>query len=266
MTDDLFVTSWGRGPDVVFLHGLGASSRYWEGLARAGGGYRGTAPDLLGFGRSPRPPDATYDADCHVTALERTLPPRAFVVAHSMGAIVAAAFAARHPERVSGLLLLGLPAYPDEATARHSIGGLGLLARLTAEGRPSARLICTAMCRIRPLAIALAPIVIRDLPPAVASDGARHTWPSYSRSLRCVVLEHRVVDDLNATSSPVHLVHGEADRSAPVAYVQELVDRTPLRRPRLQLHLLEGDHHLAVRRPETVAALLASCMDVAGGA
>ncbi len=130
MTSELFVTSWGRGPDVVFLHGLGASSRYWERLAQASDGYRGTAPDLLGFGRSPSPPDAAYDIACHVAALEPVLPPRAFVVAHSMGAIVAAALAALHPDRVSGLLLLGLPAYPDEATAREAVGGLGLLARL----------------------------------------------------------------------------------------------------------------------------------------
>lgn len=262
MTSELFVTSWGHGPDVAFLHGLGASSRYWERLAQASGGYRGTAPDLLGFGRSPSPPDATYDVADHVDALERVLPPRAFVVAHSMGAIVAAAFAARHPERVSGLLLLGLPAYPDEATAREAVGGLGLLARLTADGRPAARVICKSMCRIRPLAIALAPLVIGDLPPAVASDGARHTWPSYSRSLRHVVLEHRVVADLTATNMPVHLAHGNSDRSAPLTFVRELVDHASGRKPPLHLHVLRGDHHLAVRRADAIAALLTDVIQV----
>ncbi|MDQ6696041.1 MAG: hypothetical protein M3Z46_01110 [Actinomycetota bacterium] len=51
----LFTARWGRGPDVLFLDGLGASSRYWDALVEAGGDYRGTAPDLLGFGRSPAP-------------------------------------------------------------------------------------------------------------------------------------------------------------------------------------------------------------------
>lgn len=264
MTSRLHVAEWGHGPDVVFLHGLGASSRYWEPLAEAGGEYHGVAPDLLGFGRSPSPSDAAYDVASHLEALESILPPRAFVVGHSMGAILAAALAARHPERVSGLVLLGLPAYPDEDSARASVGGLGLLARLTADGRPSARRICRAMCRVRPLAIALAPIVIRDLTPSVASDGARHTWESYSRSLRRIVLEHRASDDLAATNVPVDLVHGNDDRSAPLAFVRSLVERSSDRRPALRLHVLRGDHHVAIHQPAAVAAILTNALLAAG--
>lgn len=260
MSEGLFVTSWGRGPDVVFLHGLGASSRYWEALAGASGGYRGIAPDLLGFGRSPSPPTATYDVDCHLAALEPHLPRRAFVVAHSAGAILAAALAARQPERVSGLLLIGLPAYPDESAARDAVGDLGLLARLTAEERPAARVICNAMCRMRPLAMVLAPLVIRDLPPSIASDGARHTWPSYSRTLRRVVIEHRAVDDLLRSLVPTTLVHGAEDRAAPVGFVRQLGDRAHARIPALNLRVAPGDHHLAVRQPELVARALTEAL------
>ncbi len=71
--DSLFVARRGHGPDVVFLHGLGASSRYWEPLAAASSGCRATAPDLLGFGRSPSPPEGSYDVDCHLGALMRQL-------------------------------------------------------------------------------------------------------------------------------------------------------------------------------------------------
>lgn len=162
--DSLFVARWGDGPDVVFLHGLGASSRYWEPLAAASSGYRATAPDLLGFGRSPSPPEASYDVDCHLGVLMPQLPRRAVVVAHSTGAILAAALAARHPDRVASMLLLGLPAYPDEEAARRSVGGLGLLARLTVDGSPAARWVCLTMGRFRSVAIALAPWLVRDLP------------------------------------------------------------------------------------------------------
>ena len=68
----LSARSWGQGPPVVLLHGLGASSRYWETLAHSSSGYAATAPDLLGFGRSPKPPEASYDAACHVEALSPT--------------------------------------------------------------------------------------------------------------------------------------------------------------------------------------------------
>lgn len=266
MSGGLFVTSWGRGPAVVFLHGLGASSRYWEALAAASTGYRGTALDLLGFGRSPSPPTAPYDVDCHLAAIEPHLPRRALVVAHSAGAILAAALAARQPERVSGLLLIGLPAYPDESAATEAIGGLGLLARLTAENRPVARILCKAMCHVRPLAAVLAPLVIRDLSPSIASDGTRHTWPSYSRTLRRVVIEHRVADDLLSSRVPTSLLHGADDRAAQVVFVRELAQRSPARVPVIDLRVVPGDHHLAVRQPELVAGVLIQALADGGAA
>lgn len=56
----LYINSWGSGSPLVFIHGLGASARYWEPLTGAlPTGYRGIAPDLLGFGRSPAPPAQT---------------------------------------------------------------------------------------------------------------------------------------------------------------------------------------------------------------
>lgn len=252
----LFARTWGEGPPVVLLHGLGASSRYWEALAEAGSGYAGVAPDLLGFGRSPRPPDASYDAACHLEALAPLLPAGAVVVGHSTGAILAAALAAARPGAVRGLLLVGLPAFADDATARRQIGRLGLLARLTVDGNPMARAACVAMCRLRPLATAVAPLLIRDLPRAIAADGALHSWASYHRTLERVVLAHRVADDLRAAAVPVTLLHGESDRTAPLGDVAALRDQLRAAGVAAELEVVEGDHHLAVRRPDAVAAAL----------
>lgn len=61
--DHLHVHRWGSGePTVAFLHGLGASTRYWSKLGEISHSYQAIAPDLLGFGRSPKP-DLRYDAD-----------------------------------------------------------------------------------------------------------------------------------------------------------------------------------------------------------
>jgi pimeloyl-ACP methyl ester carboxylesterase len=254
MTPALFTRQWGDGPPVLFLHGLGASSRYWETLGRTSCGYAATAPDLLGFGRSPTPPDASYDVACHVETLVPVLPDGAVVVGHSMGAIVAAALAAVRPVRA--LLLLGLPAFPDQASARSDIGHLGLLARLTVKGRPVARWLCSAMCATRPLASLAGPWFNRDLPPPIASDAARHTWASYHRSLERVVIEHRVLPDLVAAQAPVVLLHGSSDRSAPLHHAQGLVGEAREGGVRVQLEVVGGGHHVAVYRPEVVAAAL----------
>jgi len=194
--------------------------------------------------------------------LEPHLPERAIVVAHSTGAILATALAAALPTRVGALLLLGLPAYPDDRVALETVGGLGLLARLTADERPSARLLCKAMCKVQPLASAIAPLVLRDIPRAVASDAARHTWISYSRTLRRVVLEHRVADDLEASPTPVTLLHGDADRSAPVEFLHSLVVRIGNRKPPLKMEVTRGDHHLAIRRPDVVARAIVDTLAV----
>jgi len=252
----LFARTWGKGPPVMLLHGLGASSRYWEPLAEASSGYAATAPDLLGFGRSPKPPDARYDVACHVEALAPLLTPGAIVVGHSTGAILAAALAAAHPGTVRGLLLLGLPAFADEAAARREVGRLGLLARLTVEGTPLARWLCIAMCRLRALAIVVAPIVMRDLPSAIAGDGALHTWASYHRTLEQVVLTHPVVHDLRSATVPVVLLHGDGDRPAPVRHVQALATELAGAGVTATLRVVAGDHHVAVRRPAVVAGAL----------
>lgn len=249
----LFARAWGEGPPVVLVHGLGASSRYWETLAEASSGYAAVAPDLLGFGRSPKPPDASYDVACHVDALAPLVAPGAVVVGHSTGAILAAALAATHPQAVRALLLLGLPAFGDEATARRHVGRLGLLARLTVERNPLARTLCIAMCQLRPLATAIAPLLMRDLPRVIAADGALHTWASYHRTLERVVLARRVADDLRSAAVPVTLLHGQRDRTAPVNYVDALTHELRTAAVAAELQVVEGDHHLAVRRPAVVA-------------
>ena len=161
---------WGEGEPVLFVHGLGASGRYWDRLAEQASGFAGVAPDLLGFGRSPKPADSSYSVEEHLDALAPLLEDRSVVVGHSTGAILAAALAARERERVAALLLVGLPAFADEATARAEIGRLGLLARLTAEGNDLARLLCHAMCSLRPLAVTLGPLVSATSP--------RQWWPT----------------------------------------------------------------------------------------
>lgn len=260
----LWVRRWGAGAPVLLLHGLGASGRYWDRLAEETKGIAGVAPDLLGFGRSPKPAGSSYSVGEHLDVLAPLMEDRSVVVGHSTGAILAAALAARERERVAAVLLLGLPAFPDEATARAQIGRLGLLAHLTVEGRELARLACHAMGLLRPLAVAIGPLVIRDLPPAVVADGARHTWVSYSRTLEQVVIAHRPLPDIVSAPAPTVVAHGRGDRVAPVTLAEALAATARQQGAPVTLRLLEGDHHLAVRRPAAVAEILAQLLSPTG--
>lgn len=248
---DLHVTRWGAGKPVVFLHGLGGSGRYWDELRRfERGSYAGTAVDLLGFGRSPKPAHETYDVECHLRHLLPHVPDGAVVVGHSAGALLALALAARFPDRVRGLVLCSLPAYPDAATARRDIRRLGLVARLTVGESRRARFLCWIMCRLRAPLIAVAPLFARRLPAAVARDALRHTYTSYSCTLQHVVVEHRAARDLEGRSDTTVLVHGRDDEVVPVRYVEGLASSRAL------VTVVDGDHSLPIVNASACAAAL----------
>ena len=97
---------------VVLLHGLLLDSRSNRGTARrlAAAGHRVVSLDLLGHGRSDSPAHASeYRMDVYaeqvVALLDHLDIPAAVLVGTSLGANVSLFVAARHPERVQGLVL-----------------------------------------------------------------------------------------------------------------------------------------------------------------
>jgi pimeloyl-ACP methyl ester carboxylesterase len=107
---------WGPddGPAVLAVHGITASHLSWPVVARALPQARFIAADLRGRAGSadaPPPWDMTAHADDMAGVLDTLGVERAVVVGHSMGGFVAGWMAARHPDRVSALVLVdgGLP-------------------------------------------------------------------------------------------------------------------------------------------------------------
>jgi len=102
----------GSGPPLVLVHGLASSALAdWGRLVPAlGERHHVYAPDLPGFGRSERPPDAAYSIPMQVEAVRAFMAkagvPRARVAGVSMGGWIAARLAAEHPELVERLVLV----------------------------------------------------------------------------------------------------------------------------------------------------------------
>jgi lipase len=102
------------GLPILAVHGISATHRSWDVVARALDDRRVVAPDLRGRGRSnalPGPFGLERHADDLAATLDAEGIDRVFVVGHSMGAFVSVRFAERHPDRVAGLVLIdgGLP-------------------------------------------------------------------------------------------------------------------------------------------------------------
>ena len=141
-------------PLIVFLHGAGMDHSVFALQSRwfAHNGARVLAVDFPGHGQSAGPPLAGVGALADWTArlIEAAGVERAFLVGHSMGALVALETAARHPRRVAGLVLIGaaakMPVHPDLLAAARadshdaidmvSLWGLGAPAALGANPSP----------------------------------------------------------------------------------------------------------------------------------
>ncbi|MDH3379218.1 MAG: alpha/beta hydrolase [Gammaproteobacteria bacterium] len=98
-------------PSVMFVHGAAMDHTVWALPTRyfVRHGYNVLSVDLPGHGRSEGAPAATLSdaADwvirlLHAAGLERTA-----LVGHSMGSLVALEAAARHPDQVRALVLIG---------------------------------------------------------------------------------------------------------------------------------------------------------------
>jgi pimeloyl-ACP methyl ester carboxylesterase len=99
------------GPPLLLVHGgLGDAALHFERIVPLlAARYRVIAPDLPRFGDTAPLPDASFDrlADWLVSLADALALGRVVLVGNSFGAGLSRVLAARHPERVRGLVLLG---------------------------------------------------------------------------------------------------------------------------------------------------------------
>jgi pimeloyl-ACP methyl ester carboxylesterase/quercetin dioxygenase-like cupin family protein len=109
----LHVRVGGSGPTVVLLHGYGETGDMWGPLAaNLARNHTVIVPDLRGMGLSVRAEtgfEKVNQADDIVGVMDTLHAPRADIVAHDIGNMVAFALASRHAERVTKLVLMDAP-------------------------------------------------------------------------------------------------------------------------------------------------------------
>ena len=112
---DDFTDPWRTPESILMLHGNHESGLAWWGwvpdLARR---YRVVRPDMRGFGEStPMPKDFPWTLDVLIDDYVRLLDvleiDRCHVISAKIGGIIGRAFAARRPDRVRTLTVLGSP-------------------------------------------------------------------------------------------------------------------------------------------------------------
>jgi pimeloyl-ACP methyl ester carboxylesterase len=119
-------------PVMILIHGAGMDGTVWQLQSRylAHRGVRVLAVDLPGHGHSDGPAlsDIAGMADWIAAFMDAAGVTKAAVAGHSMGALISLAFAARYPDKVRAVGLLGaaaeMPVHPDLIKAAEDGGRL----------------------------------------------------------------------------------------------------------------------------------------------
>lgn len=234
---------------LLWLHGAGMDHTVWalQARAKAFADWTSLAPDLPGHGGSggdaPRSIEAA--AGWLVRLLDALGVERAALAGHSMGALIALATAARAPDRVERLALLGaaarMPVHPKLlAAARDDLPGaaamiadwgVGTAAKLTGGGTPGVSLVQAARR-----------LVERSRPGALASDLAAcdgyADGEAHAAAVRC----------------PTLVLAGAADRMTPAKQGQRLAALIP---GATGIVIPAAGHMMMLERPRPVLDALA---------
>ncbi len=242
----------GAGPALFLLHGISSQSGSWAGqLEDLGARFRVIAWDAPGYGGSDAlAADAPVASDYAATlaALWDALGVmRAIVVASSLGALVAAAFAARWPARVAGLVLLN-PA-----------GGYGRASAGEREAKLAARLERLATLGPEGMAQALpSGMLSASAPPearALAAWSTAQLRPESYRQAARMLAHAYLPDDAARYPGPVLVAGASADTITPPAGCAALARAFP----HAEFRLLDGPGHLSyLDAPDAVNALVAT--------
>lgn len=191
----------------MLLHGIASSSVTFENVVPLTvERHRTISIDLLGFGASPAPADATYTIEEHVAALHRTVRKlglrHVVLVGHSMGALIAARYAATHRSSVTRLVLVSPPVYfvPTEIGTPIDRAAMGLYFRLYEFLRANKEFTIRAAAGLALLS------PIKNL-----LDVSERNWDAFVLSLEKAIESQTTVNDLVQVTAPIHLVYGTLD-------------------------------------------------------
>jgi pimeloyl-ACP methyl ester carboxylesterase len=234
----LHVYDAGAGTDtpMLLIHGLGDEADTWRHvITPLAADRRVVALDLPGFGRSEkpeRPYTLPFFQDVIIELLDILAIPRAILVGHSLGAVIAHSTALNRPERVERLVLIdgSLVARSkiDVATLLFLIPGLGewLYTRLRHDPQAAYQTLVPYYSRLNELPEVERAFLFQRVNERVWSDGQRRAFFSTFRNLaRWLPGQQRdLAARLPKLNVPTLVVWGEADRINSVEGSRVLVE------------------------------------------
>jgi pimeloyl-ACP methyl ester carboxylesterase len=244
----------GQGPALVLLHGIGSAAASWRNqFAGLAGKFRVLAWDAPGYGASTPLPESAPNAGDYAARLadflaERTLH-RVHLLGHSLGALIAARFAAERPAQILTLTLASIASgharLPAEERARLMQGRIEDVTKLgpraMAEKRGPRLVSAGATEEMRRAVI--------DTMAQVVPDG-------YLQAVRLLSQGDVRADIARLPADmPVQIVFGDAD----VITTPESNRLSAAEKPGAPIHVIAGaGHAVYLEKPEPFNAIVAS--------
>jgi len=244
----------GNSP-FVLLHGIGSNAASWLPLMQAlDARLPCFAWDLPGYGESAALSEPWPLPENYAAALERFLDPlgpgKVIVVGHSLGALIAARFAATRAARTQALVLVS-PAAGYGAPRGASLPG-GVAHRLT----DFERLGAAEYARQRAPRLLADPAGRPDLCRAVEEAMAALKLPGYAQAVR-LLASADIFQDVRLLAVPTLVLCGVADTITPPEHTARIAEAVPLAlRARSETPVLieAAGHALPQEQPDAVAA------------
>ena len=243
-----------EGIPLVFLHGIGGDAESWRAqLDSFSKDYRAIAWDMPGYGDSAPLAEMAFPTlvDTVLVLFERLSVKQAHLVGHSLGGMIAQAFALAHPERLKSLTLAATSA----AFGKRADGELDTDWRDNFVGQRLGPLDRGAS--MAELAPKLVQGIIGDeldpkgLEQAILSM-ASVPEAGYRAAIKCLADfdQEAVLGDIR---TPTLLIAGEKDPVTPPKVMRRMAEAMPDAR----LEVLEGSGHLVhLERPDAFNHLL----------
>lgn len=252
-------TQAGSGPDIVLLHGIGASVYVWRFLFPLLQTHaRVTAIDIPGFGKSTKDATRDHGLDSQSETLARTLTAigisNATLVGSSMGGAIALWMAKRNPERFRRVVAIGPATDPRLVPIIADSAGSMAPVLWRFLNRHSMRLILSRV--VRRSELITDECIDRYLEPF--RDGA-HSLQTFWSAL-ALLSDKRLPDHLSGIEAEVLVLYGARDKIVPRASIDRLLKVLP--QAKFEAHP-DGGHHVMEDEPEWSAEHILSFVGIA---
>lgn len=191
----------------VMIHGIGNSLNAWEPVVKKmPKDVKIIAIDLLGFGKSPKPLWATYNAvtqsrSLAITLVNLKLTQRPILVGHSLGALVAVEVAKRYPLFIKELILCSPPFYKPEAVEKK---GMKAQEDILRDVYRFARKFPDQIEKMSPIAVRLG---LANRAFSITED----TKSSYLAALESSIINQTSLNDIASLKLPITIFYGALD-------------------------------------------------------